>query len=72
LEIKRERRVIKCYYEYCVYQKDNACILDDVEINSIGMCEHAEVVSLGEDFLAAAKQRRLDEIAQRWSHENEK
>lgn len=61
----------KCFFEYCVYQKNNACTLDEVEINGLGMCEHAEMVSLDENFLAAAKKRRLDEIAERWSGEDE-
>ena len=63
---------MKCCFEYCVYQKDNACTLDmtSMEINGIGMCEQCEVVSLDEDLLATAKQRRLNEIAERWAGED--
>jgi len=62
---------MKCYFEYCVYQKDNTCTLDlsGMEINDIGMCEHCEMVTLGEEVLASAKQRRLDKIAEIWADE---
>ena len=70
-ETQKERLNTKCFFYYCIYQKDNACILDGVEINELGMCEHAELVSLDEEFLATAKKRRLDEIAERWAGEDE-
>jgi len=64
---------MKCYFEYCVYQKDNVCILDltGMEINGLGMCEQCETVSLDKNLLATAKQRRLDKIAERWASEDE-
>ena len=57
---------MKCYFNYCIYQDNNACTLDlkGMEINTLGMCEHCEIVSPDDDFLAAAKKRRLDEIAE--------
>jgi hypothetical protein len=51
--------------EYCVYQQDNACILKDIEVNALGMCDNCEIVSPNHEFLAAAKKRRLDEIAEK-------
>jgi len=59
---------MKCYFDLCVYQNDNACTLDieGMEINSLGMCERCEVVMIDDEVLAGAKQKRLDEIAEIW------
>ena len=59
---------IKCYFDLCIYQKDNACILaiESMEINNLGMCEYREVVTIDEKALAIAKQKRLDELADIW------
>ena len=59
---------MKCYFDLCVYQKDNDCTLDTrgMEINNLGMCEHCEVVTIDDEVLANVKQRRLDEIADTW------
>jgi len=59
---------MKCYFDLCVYQKNNACTLDieGMEINTFGMCEHCEVVTIDDEVLSNAKQRRLDEIADTW------
>ena len=57
---------MKCYYNYCIYQKDNNCTLDDIEINDLGMCEHCEVVTIDEETLNKLKKKRLDKIAEIW------
>ena len=73
LKFMSEGGSMKCCFEYCVYQKDNACTLDTtgMEINGLGMYEQCEMVSLDEEFLATAKRRRLDEITQRLVGEDE-
>ena len=38
-----------------------------MEINSLGMCEHCEIVSFDKDVLACAKKQRLNEIDEYWS-----
>jgi hypothetical protein len=58
-----------CYFEYCVYQKDNVCILGDMEINSLGMCDTCEVVNIHKNLLVTLKKQRLDEISERWACE---
>jgi len=60
---------MKCYFELCIYQKDNTCTLnlECMEINNLGMCEHCEIISLDNDFLSMAKQKRLAEISKKWT-----
>ena len=62
---------MKCYFEYCIYQKNNACTLDGVEINGVGMCEHCEMITLDEKLLKTLKQKRLGEIEAMWINTNE-
>jgi len=30
---------MKCENEYCIYNKDYLCILDEINIDSLGMCD---------------------------------
>lgn len=53
---------MKCAFEYCVYNRDFLCVLESIEINSLGMCEACVVISLDEDFLAVQKERQLREM----------
>ena len=64
---------MKCYFDHCIYQKDNACTLDikGMEINDLGMCEHCEIVTLEDGLLADLKKKRLDEIAETWAGDDE-
>ena len=63
----KNQKATKCYNDYCIYQEDNLCILNDVEINNLGMCEHCEIVSFDKDVLDSAKKQRLNEIDEYWA-----
>ena len=54
---------MKCEFDYCVYNKDWVCILDEIRINAIGMCDACEVVTLSKELLEECKKKRLKEIA---------
>ena len=62
---------MKCEFEYCIYNMDNACILKNIEVNMLGMCDSCIVVSLEQDFLERMKMEQLEKIEMRWLKEIE-
>ena len=57
---------MKCAFDYCVYNKELACILDEIRINSLGVCEDLEIVSISKENLFQQKEKRLKEIERVW------
>ena len=58
---------MSCDNDYCIYNSgDNECILGEVFINNIGMCEACTMISLDKDFLASERQRQREEINRRY------
>jgi len=57
---------MNCAFNYCVYNKESICILDDIEINCLGMCEECEIISIPEDRLEEYKNKRIEEIQSIW------
>jgi len=57
---------MNCENNYCIYNSDGACVLDKVNIDSLGMCDGCIMITLDEDFLKAEKARQLDELETRW------
>ena len=57
---------MKCDYDYCIYNRGLTCIFDEIQINSLGMCEICEVVSISKEDLEEYKRRRLIEIEEIW------
>ena len=39
----------------CIYNRNLACILDEIIINYLGMCDDCVIVALDEDFLEVEK-----------------
>ena len=60
-----------CEFDYCIYNKDYKCILDEIEINTVGMCASCIVISLDWDFLESEKERQLKEIEDRWTNKKD-
>ena len=58
--------IMNCENNYCIYSKDDSCILNSVSIDSLGMCDDCIIISLDEDFLKAEKTRQLNELEARW------
>ena len=49
-----------CENDYCIYWEDNRCILDEIYVNKIGLCESCIYVSIpGEKF----KKMREEQLA---------
>ena len=56
---------MKCAFDYCIYNKNFMCVLDEVEIDNAGMCETCIIVSLDTEFLESEKERQLRETDSR-------
>lgn len=50
---------MKCEYMLCIYHSDNACILDDIEVNSVGMCESCITVNIPEEYVMKERETAL-------------
>ena len=57
-----------CDFDYCVYNKKFTCILDRIQINSLGMCEQCEIVTVPRGNLEKYKKKRLEEIEEIWKN----
>ena len=54
---------IKCEYDYCIFNKNcSDCMLKEIRINCIGMCDNCVTVQLPEDKLEEYKQNHIQEI----------
>ena len=55
---------MKCNFDYCIYNKNFTCILDEVSIDALGMCEACEVITIPEGELEKHKEKRLKKIGE--------
>ena len=61
---------MKCECIYCVYNKENRCILEKTQIDWFGMCTQCETVAVPLTYIEQCKEKRLRElriIYDRWS-----
>lgn len=58
---------MNCDFEYCIYNCDFKCILNETKINTIGMCENCVIISIEKTFLEIEKERQLQEIEKRYN-----
>ena len=56
-----------CEFDYCIYNRQSVCVLDQIQINRLGMCEEAEMISVPGEDLEEYKRRRLKEIEKIWA-----
>lgn len=55
---------MKCELRLCVYWQDDECILNQITIDSLGMCSECILVDIDESILAQAREdffRRTEE-----------
>jgi hypothetical protein len=57
--------IMRCKNKYCIYNRDFTCILEEISINSLGMCDDCIIVKLNEDFIEAGKEQQRKEIGLR-------
>lgn len=50
---------MNCENRLCVYWRENLCILDKIEIDSLGMCSACILVDIAETQLRAAREAFL-------------
>jgi len=62
---------MKCDFEYCIYNRDFNCIIEEPTINSIGMCDTCITVLLDKKFLEKEKENQLSKIELQWSESAE-
>ena len=53
---------MNCELEYCIYNDMYTCILDEIQINSYGMCEDCELITIPKEKLEKYKKQRLNKI----------
>ncbi len=53
-----------CENAMCIYQKEGKCILDEITLNEMGVCEECIVVTIDKGFLEYKKALKLEEIHQ--------
>jgi hypothetical protein len=54
---------MKCEFEYCIYNNERHCVLDEIEVDSLGMCRSCEIVAVPDEILRELKEKRLRQIA---------
>jgi len=57
---------MRCEYDYCVYNKGGNCLLDEIEINPVGMCGSCEIVNISEEDMELYTEKHLDKIEKTW------
>ena len=50
---------MKCENNYCIYQYEDKCILDEISIDSLGMCTECIYPDIDEKTLNEAKTKNL-------------
>lgn len=46
-----------CGNRFCIYWEADACVLEEIELDSLGACQSCVYVELGEDLLQERRQR---------------
>ena len=53
---------MRCENEQCIYNQNAECLLDEIGLDAIGMCDACIIVDWDKDLLEAAKIRQHHEI----------
>ena len=48
---------MNCKNFFCIYQKDEKCLLDEISVNICGMCEDCIYANIPEDILESEKEK---------------
>ena len=57
---------MKCEVDYCIYNREFLCTVDEIDINALGMCDACIIISFDKAFLEKEKKRQLDELEKSW------
>lgn len=53
---------MKCENLYCIYEQNGKCILDEIEINSVGMCSECILLPIPIDAADKMKSVKREEF----------
>lgn len=53
---------MKCENCFCIYQSDNKCTLDEISLDSSGMCIDCFYVDIAEETLMSAKLKQIKNL----------
>jgi len=59
-----------CAFDYCICSKKFECMLDGVNINSVGMCDDCIIIDLSKIDIEALKKQQRQELNERWKESN--
>ena len=48
---------MECLNEFCIYQKDDKCILDEIEIGTSGICQSCIYPNIPPEILEQEKEK---------------
>lgn len=57
-----KKMVVLCENEFCIYQKNNICTLDKIELNSMGICDSCIQIDLEPREVNSRKKVLLQKI----------
>lgn len=58
---------MNCENIFCIYWKDNNCILNEISLDIIGNCQSCIYVDLSNDLLAKYRNKGLQKIESRYN-----
>jgi len=50
---------MKCENIFCVYQKNDECILEEIELDILGQCRECIYIDLSDDIINEQKTKKL-------------
>lgn len=48
-----------CEQKFCIYNHENECVLTEISINSLGMCDDALWININTNLLNRLKEKQL-------------
>ena len=57
---------LSCENEFCIYQKDGNCVLNQIDLDITGTCVNCIYVDLSEETLSELKANQLKNIEDRY------
>lgn len=60
--MKKEEAERSCDNTYCIYQENNACLLDRISVNGIGQCLDCILVTIDPDTLEKMKRIQRERL----------
>lgn len=56
---------MKCENEFCIYQENDECVLEEVSLDIIGQCTECIYVDLNKEVLISEKEKLRKRLSER-------